>query len=83
MLDELLKFYEKREEELRKLSGLSKSNFQSNIVNIVSNVQQNYYNDNITGFEQLDDYIEAIKDNQEARESFLKNNKPLSKASQS
>jgi uncharacterized protein YejL (UPF0352 family) len=77
MIKELTIFYKEKEDQLQALTGLKDSEFKKKIGAIIKQVRQNYYNQNITGIKDLDDYFEALKGNEKAKKRFLNNKKAL------
>jgi aspartate carbamoyltransferase regulatory subunit len=78
MIQELTNFYRERENKLQELTGLKDSEFKKKIGTIIKQVDQNYYNKQITGIQDIDNFFEALKGNEEARAKFMKNKKALS-----
>lgn len=77
MIQELINFYQAREDELQALTGLTDSQFKKKIGSIIKNMEKNYYNKQVTGFKDIDEFFKAISNNDKAREKFLKNKKAL------
>jgi hypothetical protein len=70
IFDEIIKFYAKKESQLQKISGLSKSEFELKIGDIIGSVETDYYKGN-TGLSKLNEIFDVLQDNSEAQEAFF------------
>jgi hypothetical protein len=74
MMEQVIKFYNEKEAIFQNASGLSHKEFKRKIANIVLDAQENYRNNKVTGFKNLDLLMLAVKGDKEAIKFFNSKN---------
>lgn len=80
MLNELKKFFNKREKKLQELTGLSDAKFKKKIADIVTNVSDSYQSNKLTGIDAIDKLRKALEINEDRQEDYMNNTKALGNA---
>jgi hypothetical protein len=74
MMEEVIHFYSQKEQTFQQASGLTEGDFKSNIAKIISESENNYNNNRVTGLKNLDLLMDAVRNNTKAVKHFNSQN---------